>query len=97
MVGDFNGNRSLDASDIDLISAEILFGVGHQRFDLNEDSNINEEDIQVWVEDIKQTWFGDANLDGEFNSRDLVEVFTEGEFEDRVELNSTWKTGELER
>ncbi len=37
---------------------------------------------------------GDANLDGLFNSGDLVSVFTAGEYEDEVVGNSTWATGD---
>ena len=40
------------------------------------------------------TFFGDANLDGEFNSLDLVMVVQAGEYEDDIALNSTWSTGD---
>ncbi|MCA9172511.1 MAG: dockerin type I repeat-containing protein [Planctomycetales bacterium] len=40
------------------------------------------------------TWFGDANLDGEFNSTDLVVVFQAGVYEDSVLLNAGWSTGD---
>ena len=42
----------------------------------------------------RQTTYGDANLDGAFNSRDLVLVFQAGEYEDRLWQNSTWATGD---
>ncbi|MCA9200668.1 MAG: hypothetical protein KDA87_24175 [Planctomycetales bacterium] len=37
---------------------------------------------------------GDSNMDDRFNSSDLVEVFTTGEFEDGIPLNSTWREGD---
>ena len=40
------------------------------------------------------TFFGDSNLDGEFNSADLVVVFQAGEYEDGIAANSTWATGD---
>ena len=40
------------------------------------------------------TYLGDANLDGEFNSRDLVQVLQAGEYEDITQGNSTWATGD---
>ena len=40
------------------------------------------------------TWIGDSNLDGQFDSSDFVAVFTAGEFEDGLPLNSTWQTGD---
>ncbi len=94
LPGDFNGNGLLDDGDIELLATEIMVGIGHRRFDLNQDSKVNKVDHQIWIEEIKQTWFGDANLDGEFNTSDLVNVFQAGEFEDRVRENSTWATGD---
>jgi hypothetical protein len=37
---------------------------------------------------------GDANIDGLFNSTDLVQVFQRGEYEDTVVGNSTWPDGD---
>ncbi len=47
-----------------------------------------------YVHNVLGTWIGDANLDGEFNSTDLVVVFTTGEYEDATAANSTWVTGD---
>ena len=38
---------------------------------------------------------GDANMDGLFNSGDIVTVFVAGEYEDGVPLNSVWETGDF--
>ena len=35
----------------------------------------------MWVDDLKNTWIGDANLNGEFNSGDMVQVFARGKYE----------------
>ena len=37
---------------------------------------------------------GDSNKDGIVNSRDLVQVFREGQFEDSIQRNSTFETGD---
>jgi hypothetical protein len=37
---------------------------------------------------------GDANVDGLFNSQDLVQVFQAGEYEDGIAGNSTWNEGD---
>jgi hypothetical protein len=37
---------------------------------------------------------GDANIDGVFNSGDLVHVFQVGEYEDAIAGNSTWSDGD---
>ncbi len=36
----------------------------------------------------------DTNLDGEFNSTDLVNVLSAGQYEDGIPLNSVWATGD---
>jgi hypothetical protein len=46
------------------------------------------------VVDLKQAWFGDADLDGQFNSSDLVSVLASGHYEDSLPGNSTWTTGD---
>ena len=48
----------------------------------------------TWVHEIANTYFGDSNLDGEFNSADLVSIFVAGEYEDAIGGNSTWATGD---
>ena len=38
-------------------------------------------DRQFWITDLKSTWNGDANIDGEFNRTDFVEVFRTAKYE----------------
>jgi hypothetical protein len=64
------------------------------RFDVNSDSIVDREDLRMWVHDRGRTWFGDANLDGEFNSSDLVAVYSANEYEDNIAMNSNWATGD---
>ena len=40
----------------------------------------------------ENTWIGDANLDGEFNSGDMVQVFVAGKYE--TTENATWGEGD---
>ena len=40
------------------------------------------------------TYVGDSNLDGEFNSTDFVVVFTANEYEDGIPNNSGWAEGD---
>ena len=72
VLGDFNGNGVLDAADIDDLTTQVASSSSLLSYDLNGDSLINAEDINVWVKDLFKSWIGDANLDGEFNSSDLV-------------------------
>ena len=94
VVGDFNMNGVLDAEDINLLTSEVNIGDNKPAFDLNADDLVNEDDRIVWVDDLKNTYFGDANLDLQFNSSDFVAVFNAGQYEDGVEGNSVWETGD---
>ena len=62
--------------------------------DLTGDGFVNFDDLRYLVNDLLGTSFGDANLDGFFNSGDLVLVFQRGEYEDGLIGNSTWADGD---
>ena len=94
LPGDINGNGMLDIADIDALTAEAAAGTHRPQFDFNTDGVVDRSDIQIWVEDYKYTWIGDVDLDGQFNSNDLVLVFQAGEYEDPVALNSVWSRGD---
>jgi len=94
VMGDFDRDRTLDARDIDELSAAVQAGSHPQTLDLDFDGLVSEADRVVWVEQIKRTYFGDATLDGEFNSQDFVQVFQQGEYEDAVVGNSSWGDGD---
>lgn len=94
VVGDFDKNGVLDLADIDALSAAARGQANPAGFDLNQDQLVNAADRAVWVEQLKKTWFGDANLDGQFNSTDFVAVFQIGEYEDAANGNSGWADGD---
>jgi hypothetical protein len=58
------------------------------------DSIQDADERELFVREMLRTWFGDANLDGQFSSSDLVQVFTLGQYEDSVAGNSTWRSGD---
>ena len=76
--------------DVNLLIAEIR--TGGTTFDLTDDQLTNLEDLDVWVRNLKQTWYGDANLDGEFNATDFVDVFTAGKYE--TQQYAGWAEGD---
>ena len=107
--GDFDANDKFDEIDIDWLQSKILGGsslavpyrLREDMFDLDADGDVTKRDVTVWVEGIKHTYFGDANVDGEFNSTDLVLVFQAGRYEvptQRSRSNlidpATWSTGD---
>ena len=94
VAGDFNNNGVLDAEDIDILSREVEAGDNKAGFDLNSDSLVDQKDRAVWVEELKYTYFGDSNFDGQFGSADFVLVFTTGKYEDGVPMNAGWVEGD---
>ena len=79
--GDYNGNGELDAGDLDLQAEVMTGGPGGPEYDLNGDDVVDYTDREIWINDLKNTWIGDANLNGEFNSGDMVQVFARGKYE----------------
>ena len=94
LIGDFDGSGALDAGDINLLSQAVRDGTFNSDLDLDSDGVLTIADRGVWVNDLRRTYFGDSNLDGEFNTNDFVTVFVAGEFEDGIAGNSEWETGD---
>jgi len=94
VAGDLDNNGVVDANDIDLIASAIRGGSTASQYDLNNDKAVNSADHRYMIQVIKKTWFGDANLNGLFNTSDFVSVFQRGEYEDGVAGNSGWSDGD---
>jgi hypothetical protein len=94
--GDFNGNDALDAEDIDLLTQAVLGGNHPAEFDLNGDQLVNNVDRVRWVHDLFETHLGDSNLDGVFDSGDLVDVFGAGKYvvDPDMAETATWAEGD---
>jgi len=90
--GDFNTDGVLDAADINDLSDQVRNNGTGGEYDLNDDGSVDSADRTVWVTDLKNTWYGDANLDGEFNSTDFVVVFQGGLFE--TDSPAGWELGD---
>jgi hypothetical protein len=93
LPGDFNSDGVLDAADADLLTVSISAGGNPPAFDLNDDGLVNTDDLTVWVHDLRNTYFGDANVDGEFNTTDLVQVLASGTYE--ADVDSDWSRGDF--
>ena len=92
--GDFDADVRLTAADIDRLTLAIQNEQTDPAFDLNNDGNVDRADHENWVHDRAQTIYGDSNLDGRFNTNDLIKVFQFGQYEDTIERNSTWTSGD---
>ena len=74
-------NGQLDVLDIDELSVVVREGNHPKRFDLTDDDLVTDDDRVAWVHQLKNTYFGDANLNGDFNTGDFTHVFTAGKYE----------------
>jgi hypothetical protein len=93
-AGDFDNDGDADIADVNLLNQAIDTSSTNAQFDLTQDGSVNVADLSNWVNDVKKTWIGDANLDGEFGTADFVQVFQRGEYEDAVADNSGWDEGD---
>ena len=90
--GDFNYDQAFDIHDLSILANNL--GSSEPRRDLNKDSIVDGTDRDIWVHEIANTYYGDANLDGEFNTADLVSIFNFAQYEDDIAGNSSWETGD---
>ena len=92
--GDFNADQLVTIDDVDALCTTIRAGQPNVLFDLNQDGQVDHADMEYLITRVLNTAFGDSNLDGIFNSADLVTVFVAGKFEDAIPQNSTWADGD---
>lgn len=94
LVGDFDSNQVVDAADIDRLYLEIRENTSDLSFDLDDNGTVDQNDANYLIETVLGTTFGDSNLDGVFDSKDIIAIFSSGEYQDELALNSTWSTGD---
>jgi hypothetical protein len=90
--GDFDGSGVLDAADINDLTAKSAAASTDAAYDLNGDQSVTYLDVEQWIV-MFNSWVGDANLDGVFNSSDLVSVLASGTYE--VDVPAVWTTGDF--
>lgn len=94
LSGDVNQDGFLDSTDIDLIALAIRQGNRESIYDVNGDTRVDLADHAFWITSLKKTWRGDANMDGQFQERDLIQVMQAGQYEDNIRGNSRWWSGD---
>ena len=73
--GDTNEDGLLSVADLDLLSAEILSGADRlELFDLNGDLSIDQLDRDVWISDVGAYRVGDADLNGQVEFVDFLQL-----------------------
>lgn len=90
LLCDLNEDGGCDVDDVDRLFES--FRHRDQMFDINQDGRYTFDDLESYIHDLRNTWFGDANLDGRFNSADLVTAFVAGKY-DRVAA-AGWSEGD---
>lgn len=94
LAGDLNLDGAANSLDLDLWCQAFLAGVTDSRLDRNQDSVIDSSDFEfLLTQEIKRRW-GDANLDGLFNSADLILIFQAGLYDQPLVGQATWSTGD---
>ena len=91
--GDFDQSGQFDLVDILLLFEQIQSEDPDLDYDLDDDAQVTSTDLHVWIKGLRKTWIGDADLDGEFNTSDLVAVFQAGNFE-KSDLLADWSQGD---
>ncbi len=89
---DLNADLACNAKDID--DLVLALGTANSRFDLDVDGSVTLNDHDLWVTQRRNTWYGDANLDGQFTSADLVLVFQRGAYESPLTVIVGWSDGD---
>ena len=100
IAGDINYNGELDQGDLNILTQNVSliptdgheFSEDQLRLDMNGDEAVDQSDVHFWVKELNETWIGDANLDGDFNSGDFVAVFKTGKYETGELAN--WSEGD---
>lgn len=90
--GDFDGDTLLTTRDIDLLSAEIEATEPRLWFDLNNDDSVDADDLSFWVTDLKETFVGDTDLDGQVNAADLNSLAINWQVDDAT----SWTQGDFD-
>lgn len=90
--GDFNNDGKVDATDLNKLSEAVKGNDSSEGFDVNFDLVVDNRDVRTWIECSKGTCVGDVNLDGVFNSADLILLFQTSEYESGKP--ATWVTGD---
>ncbi len=94
LPADFTNDGQLDVLDLELLTAEVASGSGNLQFDVDQDGDVDDGDRVFWIKVRKHSFMGDSNLDGVFDSSDVVQVFAAGEYEDGIPRNSGWADGD---
>ncbi len=93
-VADLDDDGQIRPHDIDMLISAIHRQLFEERFDFTKDGKVDGRDLRMLVREVLEVPFGDSNLDGRFDSNDLLRVFQAGKYEDDTPGNGTWEDGD---
>ena len=94
VIGDFTDDRTINVDDITRLCQEINVPRRSLDFDMNNDNRVDRGDLDTLVHDLLETSYGDANLDGQFDSDDIVNMFIAGRYLTTSRDPTTWDQGD---
>jgi hypothetical protein len=90
-----HGSRGCSQSNLRSTGGDGLFYCfAVDLFRLDDGTLTDPTERSNYVHDVLRTWIGDANLDGEFNSGDLVNVLAAGTYE--TDTDASWVSGDFD-
>ena len=93
LPGDYAVDRELNPDDLRKLDAVIARQINKVPFDLDRSGQVDKQDRLYWIEKLWNSYVGDANLDGAFDTADFVLVFQAGHYEDDL-ADAIWETGD---
>ncbi len=91
---DWNGDGTFDGLDIRFVDRAIRDGSKNPDFDFNADGSVNNEDFYMYLSSHVGYQRFDVNLDGRFDSSDLVRLFQASKYE--KDEPATWSEGDFD-
>jgi hypothetical protein len=92
--GDLDNSGGLNDVDIDLLCAALLSLDPDPRYDMNRDGQNDRLDYETMIQSVVGVPYGDANLDGVFNSKDLIQILATGKHENPSAGLAGWAEGD---
>ena len=90
LPGDLDDNSVVDAADINMLASAIRNANTDPLYDLNTDGAVSDKDMTYLVEQILETKYGDADLDGTIDQTDYAA------WQDhRFQMDTGWETGDF--
>ena len=93
-VGDVTSDGVVDATDIDSLFAAIAGGSTDEAYDVDRNGSVNDQDADYLIKSVLNTVRGDSNLDGVFDSLDLIAIFAAGKYEAPDDTPVSWSEGD---